>query len=328
MRRAIGRAYPAGPGPFHHPAPRPPQRADSPAWRPLWRSTAAAADQGVGARRGGDDAGPAAAGADAVPAAARAVRQDPAGPRRPAAHGGPGHRRDARHDPARGGGGHPALRDPRRARAAGSTPTCVAEWSGFDARAALADAFGVPALVLNDAEVHGAGVVAGTGLRAGADPRHRAGQRALRRRRARPAPGAVARAGALGHHLRHVRRASRSGGGSATRFWSRRIRQVVDGLRPVFRWDRLYLGGGNSRLIRPEQLARMGDDVVVVPNTAGHRRRGPRLGPAQGKDAGLTGLGAGACGAAGPVRRRRPGPADFVAGTLAFGAVLCQRRNR
>ena len=52
-------------------------------------------------------------------------------------------------------------------------------------------------------------------------------------------------------------------------FWSRRIRQVVDGLRPVFRWDRLYLGGGNSRLIRSEQVARMGDDVVVVPNTAG-----------------------------------------------------------
>ena len=40
-------------------------------------------------------------------------------------------------------------------------------------------------------------------------------------------------------------------------------------LRPVFLWDRLYLGGGNSRLITPTQLARMGDDVVVVPNTAG-----------------------------------------------------------
>ena len=51
--------------------------------------------------------------------------------------------------------------------------------------------------------------------------------------------------------------------------WSRRVRKVVEGLRPVFLWDRLYLGGGNSRLITPAQLARMGDDVVVVPNTAG-----------------------------------------------------------
>ena len=47
------------------------------------------------------------------------------------------------------------------------------------------------------------------------------------------------------------------------------MRRVVDALRPVFLWDRIYLGGGNSRRIRPEQLERMGDDVVVVPNTAG-----------------------------------------------------------
>ena len=52
-------------------------------------------------------------------------------------------------------------------------------------------------------------------------------------------------------------------------FWSRRVRAVVEALRPVFLWDRLYIGGGNSRRIRPEQLERMGDDVVVVPNTAG-----------------------------------------------------------
>ena len=52
-------------------------------------------------------------------------------------------------------------------------------------------------------------------------------------------------------------------------FWSRRVRNVVDGMRPVVLWDRLYLGGGNSRLITATQLARMGDDVVVVPNDAG-----------------------------------------------------------
>src|SRR5256885_1930494 len=43
-------------------------------------------------------------------------------------------------------------------------PELLAAWSSFDARSALTDAFGVPTLVLNDAEVHGAGVVAGTGL--------------------------------------------------------------------------------------------------------------------------------------------------------------------
>jgi polyphosphate glucokinase len=52
-------------------------------------------------------------------------------------------------------------------------------------------------------------------------------------------------------------------------FWSRRVRLVVEGLRPVFLWDRLYLGGGNARLITASQVARLGDDVVIVPNTAG-----------------------------------------------------------
>ena len=51
--------------------------------------------------------------------------------------------------------------------------------------------------------------------------------------------------------------------------WSRRVRRVVDALRPMYLWDRLYRGGGNSRRITAAQLARIGDDVVVVPNEAG-----------------------------------------------------------
>jgi len=44
---------------------------------------------------------------------------------------------------------------------------------------------------------------------------------------------------------------------------------MVADLRPVFLWDRLYLGGGNSRRIRPEVIEALGDDVVIVPNAAG-----------------------------------------------------------
>ncbi len=43
-------------------------------------------------------------------------------------------------------------------------PELVEAWAGYDARAGVSDAFGLPALVLNDAEVHGAGVVEGHGL--------------------------------------------------------------------------------------------------------------------------------------------------------------------
>ncbi|MEU4676435.1 MULTISPECIES: ROK family protein [Micromonospora] len=147
-------------------------------------------------------------------------------------------------------------------------PDLLAEWSGWDVRSALADAFGVPALVLNDAEVHGAGVVAGTGLE-------------LVLTLGTGLGSALFDGGVLAPHLElshapvrwgmtydtYIGEPERRRLGDA--FWSRRVRGVVEGLRPVFRWDRLYLGGGNSRLVRPDQLARMGDDVVVVPNTAG-----------------------------------------------------------
>ena len=50
--------------------------------------------------------------------------------------------------------------------------------------------------------------------------------------------------------------------------WSRRVVRLVDSLRPVFLWDRLYVGGGNSRHLTPTSVARLGDDTVIVPNGA------------------------------------------------------------
>ena len=43
-------------------------------------------------------------------------------------------------------------------------PALVDSWAGCDIRAALERRLGVPTLVLNDAEVHGAGVISGTGV--------------------------------------------------------------------------------------------------------------------------------------------------------------------
>lgn len=147
-------------------------------------------------------------------------------------------------------------------------PHLVEAWRSFDARTALTAAFDVPTLVLNDAEVHGAGVVAGTGLE-------------LVFTLGTGLGCALFDGGTLAPHLElsqapvrwglsydtYIGEPERRRLGDA--FWSRRVRAVVDGLRPVFLWDRIYLGGGNGRHIRPEQLERMGDDVVVVPNTAG-----------------------------------------------------------
>jgi polyphosphate glucokinase len=145
-------------------------------------------------------------------------------------------------------------------------PALLAAWTGYDALAAVRTHFGRPALVMNDAEVHAHGAVTGTGLE-------------LVLTLGTGLGCALFDGGRLAPHLElshattrrsttydawvgeHVRREL----GNAS--WSRRVRTMVEELRPVFRWDRLYLGGGNARRIRDDQLSRMGGDVVVVPNS-------------------------------------------------------------
>jgi polyphosphate glucokinase len=146
-------------------------------------------------------------------------------------------------------------------------PALVAAWGGFDAAAAVSARLGLPALVMNDAEVHAAGAVTGTGLE-------------LVLTLGTGLGSALFDGGQLAPHIEWshatVRRGTTYDGwiGEPVRrrigdaFWSRRVLTMVDELRPAFRWDRLYLGGGNSRRIRPAQLEQMGEDVVVVPNTA------------------------------------------------------------
>lgn len=146
-------------------------------------------------------------------------------------------------------------------------PELVTEWHGFDAQTALESALDMPIIVVNDAEMHGAGVVAGQGLElvmtlgtglgcAIFDGGHLAPHLELSQA---PVRWGLSYDTYIGEHER--RRL-----GDA--LWSRRVTRVVEGLRPVFLWDRLYLGGGNSRHITPIVVTRLGDDVVIVPNAA------------------------------------------------------------
>jgi polyphosphate glucokinase len=146
-------------------------------------------------------------------------------------------------------------------------PELVEQWEGFDAQAAISDSLGIPVRVLNDAEVHGAGVIAGQGLEvvltlgtglgcAIYDGGHLAPHLELSQA---PVRWGLSYDTYIGEHER--RRL-----GDA--LWSRRVQRVIDGLRPVFLWDRLYIGGGNSRHITPTVVTRLGDDVVIVPNAA------------------------------------------------------------
>ncbi len=145
-------------------------------------------------------------------------------------------------------------------------PQLAAAWANFDMQAAVSDRLDIPALVLNDAEVHGAGVVAASGLE-------------LVLTLGTGLGSALFHGGRLAPHLEwsrapirrvtydeYIGEPERRRLGNA--LWSRRVLAMVEGLRPVFWWDRLYLGGGNSRAITPTVLDRLGDDVVVVPNSA------------------------------------------------------------
>ena len=146
-------------------------------------------------------------------------------------------------------------------------PELVEQWDGFDARAALDEAFGIPTRVLNDAEVHAAGVIAGQGLE-------------LVLTFGTGLGCAIYDGGRLAPHLELSQAPVRWGLSYDTyigeherrrlgdALWSRRVLRVVEGLRPVFLWDRLYLGGGNSRHITPLVIEKLGDEVVIVPNSA------------------------------------------------------------
>ncbi|MPV50918.1 MULTISPECIES: ROK family protein [unclassified Pseudactinotalea] len=147
-------------------------------------------------------------------------------------------------------------------------PELVEQWTDVDLRRRLTARLAIPTLVYNDAEVHGAGVIAGAGLE-------------LMISLGTGLGNAIFDGGRLAPHLELSRAPVRWGLtydeylGEHERIrlgdahWSRRVRTVVEELRPVFLWDRLYLGGGNSRRITATTTAKLGDDVVIVPNSAG-----------------------------------------------------------
>lgn len=141
-------------------------------------------------------------------------------------------------------------------------------WRGFDARYALESTLGLPTLVLNDAEVAGAGAVSGYGFEVVFTLGTGLGN-------------AVFDNGVLLPHLEISRSPVRRGriydeyiGDKARKAigqtaWSLRVRDAVLGLQPMLQWDHLFLGGGNAVKILPKHLRALGPRVTVVPNDIG-----------------------------------------------------------
>ncbi|HHT40335.1 MAG TPA: ROK family protein [Actinomyces sp.] len=149
-------------------------------------------------------------------------------------------------------------------------PQLVEAWERFDMRLALEDRLGIPALVLNDAEVAGAGVISGTGLEMIITLGTGLGNAVFDA--GRLAPHTEISQGPIRWGLTYddyIGEHERLRLGDA--HWSRRARRVVASLRPMYLWDRLYIGGGNGVRITPTHRDHLGEDVVIVPNDAGIR---------------------------------------------------------
>jgi polyphosphate glucokinase len=118
-------------------------------------------------------------------------------------------------------------------------------WSGFALADTLADRFGKPARLLNDAEVQGLGIVKGHGLEVVLTLGTGVGS-------------AVFSNGALTPHLELAQHPLRKGetyndyvGNVARRAlgrhkWNRRVLKVIEIVDSLLHYDVLYLGGGNA----------------------------------------------------------------------------------
>lgn len=147
-------------------------------------------------------------------------------------------------------------------------PEQVKAWREFEVQDELTMALDVPTRVFNDAEVAAAGAVTGVGFEVLFTLGTGLGC-------------AIFDNGSLLPHLEISRSPVRRGriydtyiGDESRRrlgnaAWSKRVRDVLIGLQPMFQWDRLYLGGGNSVKLSQRDLTDVGGSILVVPNSAG-----------------------------------------------------------
>ncbi|RKS80200.1 polyphosphate glucokinase [Motilibacter peucedani] len=143
-------------------------------------------------------------------------------------------------------------------------PQLVEQWRGFDVAAALSLVLGVPVRAVNDAEMAGCSVIAGRGFEVVITLGTGFGFAMFDGGHLLPKVEMSAHVFQKGEtydqRLGNVTRAR-----IGRERWNARMVEAIDGLRRVFFWDHLYVGGGNARHLRVD----LGPDVTTVPNIAG-----------------------------------------------------------
>jgi len=136
--------------------------------------------------------------------------------------------------------------------------------AGMDLQSTLAQDWGKPVRVLNDADVQGFGAIHGHGVEMVLTLGTGAGTAIFR-------DGEIMTHLELAHHPvsgnktydEYVGNAAREKKGKKA--WNKRVAKVIGILREVVRFDHLYIGGGNAKDI----TFPLPPDVTIVPNTDG-----------------------------------------------------------
>jgi polyphosphate glucokinase len=139
-------------------------------------------------------------------------------------------------------------------------------WRGFDLDLALTTALGKPVRVLNDADVQGLGAISGIGVEMVITLGTGLGSSLFQDGRSAP-------------HMEFAHHPFRKGdtyeqqlGNAALekagkKKWNRRVEKAIATLRHLINFDRLYIGGGNARLVKFDLPC----DVSLVSNELGMR---------------------------------------------------------
>ena len=144
-------------------------------------------------------------------------------------------------------------------------PVLAEAWGGFDLGSALAQAFGIPTKVINDADMQGCAVVQGTGLEfvmtlgtgVGTALFHDGVLLPHMELSHGPYKGRDWIDVAIGNTQRKLIGNER---------WVKRVRRSIDIFHEMLWFDHLYVGGGNAKHLA---LSDVGPKGRIVPNSAG-----------------------------------------------------------
>lgn len=146
-----------------------------------------------------------------------------------------------------------------------TAPNLHPSFQGFDLAKALARATGRPTRVCNDADVQGLGDIRGKGVELVITLGTGMGSALF-------VDGRLVPNLELGHHpLRGGKTYEDLVGKAALeklgkKRWRKAVRRAIEQLEPIFNFRTLYVGGGNAKLLRPDELP---SNVRIMSNEAG-----------------------------------------------------------